>query len=126
MRNQMAEIRTRMSGARTGLAQSRTNLSQYRTILAKQRTELAYLRTGFGLIALGTFFTRYFGLGYWSIIDLIITSAGISSIVMAVRLIIRSSRVERKLIKQLESELGPEAINKRLDDTMQLHRFSSY
>ena len=101
MRNKLAEIRTRMSGARTGLAQSRTNLSQYRTLLAKQRTELSYLRTGLTFIAIGTIFTRMFGLGYWSIIDAIITLAGLSSIGMAIKLFVKSYRVERKMLPGL-------------------------
>ena len=117
MRNKLAEIRTRMSGARTGLAQSRTNLSQYRTILAKQRTELSYLRTGLTLIAIGTIFTRMFGLGYWSIIDAIITLVGLSSIGMAIKLFIQSYRVERKMLPQLEKELALEAVEKRVEES---------
>ncbi len=126
MRNKLAEVRTRMSGARTGLAQSRTNLSQYRTILAKQRTELSYLRTGLTLIAIGTIFTRMFGLGYWSIIDLIIVLVGLSSIGMAIKLFLKSYFVERKLLVQLEKELALEAVEKRVDEAIQSHRFSTF
>ena len=126
MRNKLAEIRTRMSGGRTGLAQSRTNLSQYRTILAKQRTELSYLRTGLTLIALGTFFTRYFGFGYWSIIDGLILLTGMSSIVMAVKLFRKSFFIERKLLIRLEEELASEAVEKRLENAIQAHRFDSF
>jgi uncharacterized membrane protein YidH (DUF202 family) len=126
MRNKLAEVRTRMSGGRTSLAQSRTNLAQYRTILAKQRTELSYLRTGLTLIAIGTIFTRMFGLGYWSIIDGIITLTGIASIGMAVKLFIRSYSVERKLLLQLEKELSPMAVEERMEDAIQSHRFSGF
>ncbi|MGO9177137.1 MAG: DUF202 domain-containing protein [Desulfobaccales bacterium] len=115
-----------MSGGRTGLAQARTNLSQYRTILAKQRTELSYLRTGLTFIAIGTIFTRMFGLGYWSIIDAIITLTGLASIAMAVKLFIKSYRVERKLLPQLEKEMAPEAVEKRLEEAIQSHRFSNF
>jgi uncharacterized membrane protein YidH (DUF202 family) len=126
MRNKLAEIRTRMSGGRTSLAQSRTNLSQYRTILAKQRTELSYLRTGAALIALGSFFSRYFGVGYWSIIDVTFIVGGLASIAGAATLFFRSYRVERKLMHKLELELAHEAIEKRLNDAMQMHRFGSF
>lgn len=126
MRNKLAEVRTRMSGGRTSLAQSRTNLAQYRTILAKQRTELSYLRTGLTLIAIGTIFTRMFGLGFWSIIDAIIILAGLSSIGMAIKLFIRSYSVERKLLIQLEKELTPRAVEERMEDAVQSHRFTGF
>jgi uncharacterized membrane protein YidH (DUF202 family) len=126
MRNKLAEIRTRMSGGRTGLAQSRTNLSQYRTLLAKQRTELAYLRTGAALIALGSFFSRYFGVGYFTIIDVLFIIGGLASIGGAATLFFKSYSAERKLVKKLEVELAHEAVEKRLSDAMQMHRFSSF
>jgi uncharacterized membrane protein YidH (DUF202 family) len=126
MSSRMAEVRTRMSGARTGLAQSRTNLAQYRTILAKQRTELSYLRTGLTLIAIGTVFTRMFGLGYWSIIDGIILLTGIGSIGMAIKLFLKSFFVERKLLVQLEEELAPEAVKKRMEEAIQSYRFGAF
>ncbi len=126
MRNKLAEVRTRMSGGRTSLAQSRTNLAQYRTILAKQRTELSYLRTGLTLIAIGTIFTRMFGLGYWSIIDAIIVLTGIGSIGMALKLFIRSYSVERKLLIQLEKELTPKAVEDLMEDAIQSHRFGTF
>jgi uncharacterized membrane protein YidH (DUF202 family) len=126
MSSKLAEVRTRMSGVRTSLAQSRTNLSQYRTILAKQRTELSYLRTGLTLVAIGTVFTRMFGLGVWSIIDAIILLTGITSIGIAIKLFFKSFFVERKLLDQLERELAPEAIQKRIDEAMQSHRFGGF
>jgi uncharacterized membrane protein YidH (DUF202 family) len=126
MRNKLAEVRTRMAGARTGLAQSRTNLSQYRTILARQRTELSYLRTGLTFIAIGTIFTRMFGLGYWSIIDAIITLAGLASIGMAIRLFLKSYSAERQLLTRLEKELALEAVEKRLEEAIQSHRFGGF
>jgi uncharacterized membrane protein YidH (DUF202 family) len=125
MSSKLAEVRTRMSGARTGLAQARTNLGQYRTILAKQRTELSYLRTGLTLVAIGTVFTRMFGLGYWSIIDAIILLTGIASIGMAIKLFFKSFFVERKLLAQLEEELAPGAVKKRVEEALRSHRFSS-
>jgi uncharacterized membrane protein YidH (DUF202 family) len=125
MSSKLAEVRTRMSGVRTSLAQSRTNLSQYRTILAKQRTELSYLRTGLTLVAIGTVFTRMFGLGFWSIIDAIILLTGLASIGIAIKLFFKSFFVERKLLVQLEKELAPEAIKKRIEEAMQSHRFGA-
>ena len=115
-----------MSGARTGLAQSRTNLSQYRTILAKQRTELSYLRTGLGFIALGTFFTRLFGLGLWSTIDAVIVLVGVSSIGMAIKMFLKSFSKERTMLKLLEKELALEAIDNRIEDSLQSHRFGPF
>jgi uncharacterized membrane protein YidH (DUF202 family) len=126
MSSKLAEVRTRMSGVRTSLAQSRTNLAQYRTILAKQRTELSYLRTGLTLIAIGTVFTRIFGLGYWSIIDGIILTTGGISIGIAIKLFLKSFFVERKLLIQLEKELTPEAIKNRIEEAMQSHRFGDF
>jgi len=67
-----------------------------------------------------------FGLGYWSIIDAIITLTGLASIAMAVKLFIKSYRVERKLLPQLEKEMAPEAVEKRLEEAIQSHRFSNF
>jgi uncharacterized membrane protein YidH (DUF202 family) len=115
-----------MSGVRTGLAQSRTNLAQYRTLLAKQRTELSYLRTGIAFIAIGTFFSRLFGLGPWTAIDAVITSVGILSIAMAIKLFLKSYRVERKMIIRLEKELAPEAVEQRVEESIRSHKFGSF
>jgi len=76
------------------------------------------------LIAIGTIFTRMFGLGYWSIIDLVITLTGLSSVGMAVKLFVKSYKVERKLTQKLEKEMAPEAMEKRLEEATQTHRFS--
>ena len=67
-----------------------------------------------------------FGLGYWSIIDAIITLAGISSIGMAIKLFLKSYRVERKMLPQLEKELAPEAVEKRVEEAIQSHKFGSF
>ncbi len=126
MSSKLGEVRTRMSGARTGLSQSRTNLSQYRTLLAKQRTELSYFRTGLTLIAIGTVFTRLFGLGYWSIIDAIIIVTGLSSIGMGISLFLKSFIKERQLLRQVQQELALDAVEKRIDEAIQSYRFGSF
>ena len=94
--------------------------------MAKQRTELSYLRTGLTFIAIGTIFTRMFGLGYWSIIDAIITLAGLASIGMAIKLFLKSRSMEKRLLVQLEKELDLEAVEKRVDEAIQSHRFSAF
>jgi len=52
--------------------------------------------------------------------------AGLSSIGMAIRLFLKSSSVERKLLVQLEKELALEAVEKRVEEAIQSHRFSSF
>ncbi len=67
-----------------------------------------------------------FGLGYWSVIDAIITLAGLSSIGMAIKLFVKSYRVERKLLPGLEKELAPEAVEKRVEESIRSHKFGSF
>ena len=67
-----------------------------------------------------------FGLGYWSIIDAIIILAGLSSIGMAIKLFVKSYRVERQMLPRLEKELAPEAVEQRVEESIQSHKFSSF
>ncbi len=67
-----------------------------------------------------------FGLGYWSIIDAFITLAGLASIGMAIRLFIKSYSKERKLLVTLEKELALEAVEKRVEEAIQSHRFGAF
>jgi hypothetical protein len=84
------------------------------------------LRTGIAFIAIGTFFSRLFGLGPWSAIDAVITGVGVLSIVMAIKLFVKSYRVERTMVQRLEKELEPEAVEKRVEESIQSHKFSSF
>jgi hypothetical protein len=84
------------------------------------------LRTGLGFIALGTFFTRLFGLGPWSAIDAVIAGAGVISIGMAIKLFVKSYRVERKMLPRLEKELAPEAVEQRVEESVRSHKFGSF
>jgi hypothetical protein len=50
----------------------------------------------------------------------------LASIGAAATLFFKSYRIERKMLKTLEMELAHEAIEKRLADAMQSHRFGSF
>lgn len=69
--------RTQLAKVRTFLAYRRSQLASYRTFLSKGRTGLAFLRTGLSLITISILLYRIFGLGYWTIIDLMILVTGI-------------------------------------------------
>jgi len=45
---------------------------------------------------------------------------------MAFKLWIKSYRVERKMMVRLEKELAPEAVEKRVEESIQSHKFSSF
>ncbi len=126
MRTQLSEIRTRLAGGRTELARNRTNFAQYRTIMARIRTELSYLRTGVGFIALGCGFMRYFGWGWWTILDFAIILMGACVIGIAAFMFKDTLFHERKVMKQLEAELTYKALKKREEEIKRLLRFGSF
>ncbi len=68
-RSGLSRIRTLLAKNRSFLAEKRTLMSQQRTFLAKARTELAFIRTGVAFVVLGTGLTRYFGFGWWTVMD---------------------------------------------------------
>jgi len=68
--------RTPLARLRTYLADLRTAMAGYRTILAKGRTGLAFLRTGMSLVAAGLVLFRIFGLGYLTILEALLVTAG--------------------------------------------------
>jgi hypothetical protein len=45
---------------------------------------------------------------------------------MAIKLFVKSYRVERKMLPRLEKELAPEAVEKRVEESIQSHKFSSF
>ncbi len=107
-RSGLARIRTLLAKNRSFLAEKRAIMAQQRTFLAKARTELAFIRTGVAFVALGTGLTRYFGLGWWSIMDATIFLMGLGMIVMGVYYYLPTRKKEGHLIdiiKQKEDEL---------------------
>jgi uncharacterized membrane protein YidH (DUF202 family) len=69
--------RTQLAKVRTFLAYRRSLLASYRTLLSKGRTGLAFLRTGLSLVTISILLFRIFGLGYWTVFDLVLLAAGI-------------------------------------------------
>ena len=59
-------------------------------------------------------------------IDAVITSVGVLSIIMAIKLWVKSYRVERKMMIRLEKELAPEAVEKRVEESIRSHKFGSF
>jgi hypothetical protein len=45
---------------------------------------------------------------------------------MAIKLFIKSHRVERKMMVRLEKELAPEAVEQRVEESIRSHKFSSF
>jgi uncharacterized membrane protein YidH (DUF202 family) len=69
--------RTPLAKVRTFLAGKRSAFACYRTSLAKGRTGLAFLRTGISFIAIAIVLFRVFGLGYLTILEVLLLAAGI-------------------------------------------------
>jgi uncharacterized membrane protein YidH (DUF202 family) len=69
--------RTQLAKVRTFLAYRRSLLASYRTSLSKGRTGLALLRTGLSLVTISILLFKIFGLGYWTVIDVLLLAAGI-------------------------------------------------
>ena len=121
-RTQVSLERTEMSENRSGLARTRTQfaqrnvflsekrslMAQQRTFLAKARTELAFMRTGVALVALASGLIRYFGLGWWTVVDGWIMLSGLLMVASAIYYYLPTRRKEGSLIdliKQKEEEL---------------------
>ena len=56
----------------------------------------------------------------------VITGAGVISIGMAIKLFVKSYRVERKMLPRLEKELAPEAVEQRVEESIRSHKFGSF
>ncbi len=107
-RSGLARIRTLLAKNRSFLAEKRTTMAQQRTSLAKARTELAFIRTGVALVALGSALVRYFGIGWWTIMDGSILTLGVAMIGMGIYFYLPTRKEEEHLIdimRQKEEEL---------------------
>jgi uncharacterized membrane protein YidH (DUF202 family) len=69
--------RTPLARLRTYLADLRTTMAGYRTILAKGRTGLAFMRTGMAFMAAGLVLFRVFGIGYLTILEVLLLTVGL-------------------------------------------------
>jgi len=107
-RSGLARIRTMLAKNRSFMAEKRTIMAQQRTFLAKARTELAFIRTGVAFIALGSGLTRYFGFGWWTVMDGTIFLTGWLMVTFGVYYYLPTRKKEGsllKVIKQKEEEL---------------------
>jgi len=107
-RSGLSRIRTLLAKNRSFLAEKRTLMSQQRTFLAKARTELAFMRTGVAFVALGTGLSRYFGFGWWTVMDGGIFLLGIAMIVTGMYYYLPTRKKEVRLLavlRQKEEEL---------------------
>jgi CheY-like chemotaxis protein len=121
-RTQFSVERTEMSENRSGLARMRTLLAQrsaflsekrslmaqQRTFLAKARTELAFMRTGVALVALASGLMRYFGFGWWTVIDGSIVLIGLTMVISGLYYYLPTRKKEGSIlevIRQQEEEL---------------------
>jgi uncharacterized membrane protein YidH (DUF202 family) len=94
-----------MAEQRTDLAGSRTDLSGYRSLLARGRTELALIRTGLAFVASGLALARYFGFGYWTLLDGSLMLVGTVATIYGLKWFVRTLRNGRKFQHQLEQLL---------------------
>ncbi len=107
-RSGLSRIRTLLAKSRSYLAEKRTLMAQQRTVLAKARTELAFIRTGVALVALGSALIRYFGIGWWTLIDGSILVLGIVMIGLGIYFYLSHRKEEANLLdilRQKEEEI---------------------
>jgi uncharacterized membrane protein YidH (DUF202 family) len=72
----LSGARTPLAKVRTFLAERRSLLASYRTSLAKGRTGLAFIRTGVSFMAIALVLLKIFGLGYLTILEGLLFTAG--------------------------------------------------
>jgi uncharacterized membrane protein YidH (DUF202 family) len=72
--------RTPLAKVRTYLAERRSGLAEQRTALARGRTGLAFLRTGIAFITIAATLIRMVGVGYLSIIEILLLILGIDAV----------------------------------------------
>ena len=107
-RSGLARMRTQVAHRGAFLSEKRSLMAQQRTFLAKARTELAFMRTGIALVALATGLMRYFGFGWWSVIDGSIGLIGLVMVISAIYYYLPTRKREGGLIntiRQKEEEL---------------------
>ena len=111
-RTGLSEKRTSLASERNELAAGRTNLSSYRSLLARGRTELAFIRTGLAFVTIGIGLMRYFGLGYWTILDVSLAVIGAAATIIGSKSFITTVKYKRRFDRKLkdflliESETG--------------------
>ncbi len=71
-----SKVRTMFARERNVLAAQRTIAACYRTIYARARTGLAFIRTGFSFLSIGLGLLVYFGVGLFTVIDILLVLAG--------------------------------------------------
>ena len=107
-RSGLARMRTQFAQRNVFLAEKRSLMAQQRTFLAKARTELAFIRTGVALVALASGLIRYFGFGWWTVVDGSIALIGMLIVTSGIYYYLPTRRKEGSLIdliKQKEEEL---------------------
>jgi len=90
------------------LSEKRSLMAQQRTFLAKARTELAFMRTGVALVALASGLMRYFGFGWWTVIDGSIMAVGLAMVISGIYFYLPTRKKEGglvQIIRQKEEEL---------------------
>jgi uncharacterized membrane protein YidH (DUF202 family) len=83
----------------------RTQLAEKRTDLAKERTLLAFMRTGLALIALGLALIRYFGMGVWTVMDVLLILTGLITMNISVRSYRSAYRKEQQAILIIDKKM---------------------
>jgi CheY-like chemotaxis protein/uncharacterized membrane protein YidH (DUF202 family) len=107
-RSGLARMRTHYAQRNVFLSEKRSLMAQQRTFLAKARTELAFVRTGVALVALATGLMRYFGLGWWTVVDGSIVLIGLLMVISGIYYYVPTRKKEGSLIdtiRQKEEEL---------------------
>ena len=107
-RSGLARLRTQLAQRNVFLSEKRSLMAQQRTFLAKARTELAFIRTGVALVALSTGLIRYFGLGWWTVVDGSILVLGAVMVIIGIYYYLPTRKKEGgilKIIQQKEEEL---------------------
>jgi CheY-like chemotaxis protein len=117
-RSGLARMRTHLAQRRVFLAEKRSLMAQQRTFLAKARTELAFMRTGVALVALATGLMRYFGFGWWSIVDGSIMLLGLAMVTSGVYYYIPTRKKEGSLLDVIQQK--EEALMQRKPQIMVL------
>ncbi len=103
-RSGLARIRTLLAKNRSFLAEKRSIMAQQRTFLAKARTELAFIRTGVAFMALATGLVRYFGVGWWTLVDGTIFLLGVFMVGTGIYYYLPTRRQEVKLLALLKQK----------------------
>ena len=107
-RSGLARMRTHFSQRNVFLSEKRSLMAQQRTFMAKARTELAFMRTGVALVALASGLIRYFGFGWWTLVDGSIALIGLLMVTGGIYYYLPTRKKEGSLIdliRQKEEEL---------------------